>query len=135
MSKEQYQWMLGLAAAWLQQEQQRSDDDQSGPRVERVVGVAGHLKGMDYRAANDLKAVLFILLLLLAHNSAKSGANFFVFVVIPCKMRAANFFVSPPANPHQLTVSAFFLGFIDSAKTITSPHVAATPAGGDCGSH
>ena len=69
--------MLGLAAAWLQKARRDFDDDKpAGPRVERLVGVAGRLAGLPIESANDPFAMLFLILFICWLACAKTGANF-----------------------------------------------------------
>jgi hypothetical protein len=80
MQEQQYQWMLGLAAAWLQKARHDLDDDKpSGPRVERVVGIAGCLSGVPNESANDLTAAWLVLVVIWLWNCAKYRAIFDAF--------------------------------------------------------
>lgn len=89
--------MLGLAAAWFQKSRRNSDDDKpSGPRVERVVGVAGRIANVPVEAANDLMVPLIVFLLVLVLNYAKNRAKISAFRAFSAKLTGRNFF---PAGP------------------------------------
>jgi hypothetical protein len=52
-----YLWMLALAAAW----QQYADDEPPGPQMAHVDALVGQLKEPVRNAANDLAALLLVL--------------------------------------------------------------------------
>ena len=105
MPEQQYRWMLGLAAAWLQSAQCKKDDDPPGQRVERVIGVAGQLKSAPTRAANDLAAALLVLVFIWAWNCAKYRAILGAFALKRAKHREINAAPIFTARPAETTLS------------------------------
>lgn len=70
-----YAWMLALAAAW----QQHADDEPRGSQMARVDAQAGQLHAPTGNAANDLAALLLVLVVVRWWTCAKWLALSLVF--------------------------------------------------------
>lgn len=122
MSKQQYVWMLGLIAAWRQQQSNSDDPDGARMLLQHVFAQAGQFTNAPAKSANDqVVACLFILLLLWWRNSAKNSANFAGFHLVFCKINADRFFPDSARNPRQLAVPEVYVPVLISDKSITSP--------------
>ena len=123
MSEQQYVWMLGVISAWRQMQQRESDLDEPFPSaMEEVTAVAGRLRAPEKQAANDMAAVMFILLLLLLWSCAKHCAFFGGFHSKLCKINEAAIFSLIARIPHEISASGIPPAALPCDKSITSPH-------------
>lgn len=119
--------------AWRQND---ADDDQDGARMQ-LQGVharAGRFEGAPTTSANDLVAVLFLLLLIRYWICAKYIAKLLVLHMLLRKINAARIFAVLPRNPHQMGRAGFSPDCSTCAISITSPHFPVAPSGPTPGS-
>lgn len=123
---DHYKWLelqLRLyAAASRRPTEPRDNDDAGGPfQLHGIFAQAGIFEAPPAQAANDLAALLSVLLLIWWWNCAKSCANLSKSEAVFCKINAGRFFGGPPGTPRQMGVPAFFPALIAGAISITSP--------------
>ena len=122
MSQQKYAWLLALSMISLRQRLEDNDQDDPFPSVmEEVTAVAGRLRESERQAANDLAAVMFILLLLLWWSCAKHRAIFCGFHSELREINEAAFFSWIACIPHEMGAAGFQPLPPSSDKSITSP--------------
>lgn len=91
--------------------------------IEAINGVSGRLHLGERRAANDLAAALFILLLIFAWSCAKRCANNGVPVVFLCKITGANFSEAAAVYPACLLASLAIHHLLQAVPNQSPPHI------------
>ena len=116
-----YNWLYWTFVARLLN---KTDGDipPGASQMETIEAVYGRLRDHDNTAANDLvAAALFILLLILWWNYAKTAVKLSSSGPVLRKLTSGVFLEAIPANPAWLRLFPVCGGGIGSAKTITSP--------------
>ena len=122
MSQQKYTWLLALSMVSLRQRLENDDPDDPFPsEMAEVTALVGRLRQAERQAANDMAAVMFILLLLLWWNCAKHRANYAVFYSGIRKINEAPFFRALPRIPHQMAAAWLLASSLSCDKSITTP--------------
>lgn len=121
MSKLQYAWILATVAMM----RRATDTDPDAPwplrlpslAIDSIEGIAGRLRTGERRAANDLEAMLFILLLIWVWNCANNRANLVNRGSFLRKLTVGEFSEAVAPQAAWLLALAEFAGFLDQCHS------------------
>lgn len=114
----EYAWLMLWALARFR----GGDDGLSGSDMVQIDAVGGQLRGTPTRAANDIAARLFILLIFLGWLCAKNSANSSAPYPVWCKMPPSQIFAPIPLYPAWLRLIPVMALVLSLVPKLPPPH-------------